>query len=573
MVPRILIAGLAVFSLVISSNYQAASSVNEDEQWLTPQRTETGFQGIIVSDIVNSFQLYSRLEAQSDTPAPGSTFLCSSSSSENCSSAKTFIYNSVIGPCNEINQENCISSLQSIDANGKKSEAIFDSLVYPNHINLYKGDPLIGIPEPSEPSIWEIPGAPHIGGIKYAVVSGLSGEIKGKRPTPPSDFYAYVIPVEEVETGFSGYEGDEFASTYPQCVQKSLGANGEARVGCRGAFDSGIGKDFRKCVLMVDKQPSCYVQRPFPLNKDFQLEIRLKDKLNGWMHGRLTNPNIAIREEPNKSITLSISGKPIKVPIFYHGDLFKNLPKKLQDAYRNRPGLSAGGFYCRVSCDQLTDATKRNSNSTPWSFGEDSIEEMKLWLELSGDKSVAAPSMWSARTISAISLTGSPECFSRGVDLKGLVTTNSTTYSDGPPSFTEGELRYRVSSPHFLANGDIFRGDYNLVIRNDVASCLYGFNNQPIRATVSITKPDGLSDNISTEIVASRNGWLYLSAKNFTFSDPLIRIKLSQNNEKFSSNKTKAVLKKVLIKCTNGKVIKKINGLNPKCPKGYKKIN
>ena len=570
----------AIVSTVIlfTSLSPAFSQEQEDEQWLTPNRYEPGFQGIVISDIVNSFQMYSRLEAHTNLPTGDSAYLCSSSSAPNCATSQNLNYNAVLGACNKIRTTDCIESFQGISANQNISEAIFESEINPEHINRFSGDPLLKIPDAAEPSIWNIPAAPHAGGVQYAVVAGLAGYTQRNSPTPPTDFYAYVIPVERVTTGFIGSYIDGFSYTYPQCIQKSPGAFGEARIGCRGNFDSGIGNPARKCVLMIENGPDCYVQRPFPANFSFKLSFKLSDNLNGWLHGRLLDPSISIENGVGTGTSVSITAKPMNVPIFYYGDKYANLPQELRDAYATKPNLSQGGSYGRICCEYNADPNLRNSTSTPWSYGEDSIEEMKKWLTIAGDKSVASPSTWSVRTLSLNSVSRATSCFVGGSGLKGLVTTNATTYSDGPPKFANNELQYRVASPHFSSTGIENRGTYNLLIRSDVAKCLYGFSDKPIQATVMVTKSDGDTSNVATELVTMNDGWLKLSAKNFTFSDPTIRIKLSQDVESPTATATplstapvKSAIKKISITCVKGQNKKVITGTKPVCPPGYKK--
>jgi choline kinase len=116
-----------------------------------------------------------------------------------------------------------------------------------------------------------------------------------------------------------------------------------------------------------------------------------------------------------------------------------------------------------------------------------------------------------------------------------------------------------VAAPHFGTTGDVFRGSYDLVMRSDVARCVYGFTKAPINATLSITSNDGVPQ-VATVVVGERNGWLYLQAKNFEFSSPVITAKLTQKkNQKYSIN------------CVKGSKTKKVTGTSPKCPSGYKK--
>jgi len=177
------------------------------------------------------------------------------------------------------------------------------------------------------------------------------------------------------------------------------------------------------------------------------------------------------------------------------------------------------------------------------------------------------------------------ECSSSAGSLAGLVTTNSLTYSSGPPVFDKasGSLIYKVSSPHLEANGDVARGSYDLVMRADVARCVYGFSNAPIRAEISITSGDGSTQEIASELVSEKDGWKSLSAKNFTFSAPTLKVRLTQEKPKevapvpapapsASATPNPVAIKAAAktLKCIKGKVVKTIKGAKPKCPAGYK---
>jgi hypothetical protein len=161
-------------------------------------------------------------------------------------------------------------------------------------------------------------------------------------------------------------------------------------------------------------------------------------------------------------------------------------------------------------------------------------------------------------------MAGASQCFKDKTKVTGIVTTNSTQYSAGPPVFnkSEGTLNYQVAAPHFGTTGDEFKGSYDLVMRSDVARCVYGFSKAPINATLSITSTDG-TPQIATTVIGERNGWLYLQAKNFEFSAPVITAKLTQA--------AAPAAKKVTITCVKGKTSKKVTAAKPKCPTGYKK--
>lgn len=559
----------------------------ESESWITPDRYEPGFQGILVSDLINAQQLYSRLEAQSSNPVRGSAYNCRSADDPGCAEASSYWFNAVLPICDAILNRDCVTSISATKSDQEEVRAKFLQYVYPNHPNSFLPNEKLKIPQHAQPSIWSIPSVPHKGGAEYALIAGLNGATWPNSPTAAENFYAHLVPVQRVVTGWAtttGPSADGFSAYYPQCIAKTPGANGEARVGCMGMRDQGIGEEQYRCVLWVDEGSDCYIQRPFPEGVAFTLEFRMSSSISGWLHGRLSDPAISIQSGTDDATELSIKASPMQVPIFYSGDLYKNLPARLQEKYQTSGSLSRGHGYGRICCEWEPDPLKRNSTSTPFSFGNDSIDELSLWLSEVSDKAVAMPSMWSVRTMAAWELSKTNSCFVKGKTLKGLVTTNSTTYSDGPPSFSDGTLNYRVASPHLQHDGQIFRGTYDLVIHKEVAKCLYGFSDVPISAEIQVVSEAGVA-RTATSIFGERDGWIYLSAKNFTFSAPTIRVKLAAayvgksevesstaNPKSEDSILSKPVPKKSATKCLNGKTLKKVSAKNGKCPRGYKRI-
>jgi hypothetical protein len=120
-------------------------------------------------------------------------------------------------------------------------------------------------------------------------------------------------------------------------------------------------------------------------------------------------------------------------------------------------------------------------------------------------------------------------------------------------------LDYTVASAHLLPNGEVFKGTYNLIIQSALARCLYGFTSAPISASLSIINSDGTS-MIATTTLSERNGYISLAAQGFTFSNPTLRVKLTQKKNQVYS-----------ITCVKGKTSKKVTAVKPKCPTGFKK--
>jgi hypothetical protein len=110
-------------------------------------------------------------------------------------------------------------------------------------------------------------------------------------------------------------------------------------------------------------------------------------------------------------------------------------------------------------------------------------------------------------------------------------------------------------------------------MRSDVARCIYGFSNAPIKASISVLSSEGNSD-VATNVVAEKDGWIAMSANNFQFSAPIIQVKFTQDAPVIAKpvpGPTKApVAKKTTITCVKGKTTRKVTGLKPTCPKGFK---
>jgi hypothetical protein len=161
----------------------------------------------------------------------------------------------------------------------------------------------------------------------------------------------------------------------------------------------------------------------------------------------------------------------------------------------------------------------------------------------------------------------------------GMVSTNATAFSSGPPVFNEltQSLDYRVAAPHLTSEGKVFRGYYNLKMTTETARCIYDFKPIPIQATISVVTQDG-EKIVGTTVVKANDDWIELTAANFEFSSPVLRVRLSDKIDPVKpvveptiSPTPIPVAKKVTITCIKGKTSKKVSAIKPTCPKGFKK--
>jgi hypothetical protein len=314
------------------------------------------------------------------------------------------------------------------------------------------------------------------------------------------------------------------------------------------------------------------------LNAQFGLKLKLSNPVKGWLHGRLDGITSEISNDTNGNQLISIQGNPVVVPSAYGWTKKAEASKTIAEFYEKmRKPIGGNGFGC--TNDPTGGSASNGCPAEYWiSFlrhltaNQESMDEFLAWMPSLKDKASKAPTIWRWETMGADS-TNDP-CYKNSSNLIGFVSTNATQYLSGPPVFNkaEGSLDYKVAAPHYLPDGKEFLGSYNLVISAQVARCLYGFTDAPIQATVSVTSADGQA-RVATTSLTQRGGWLKLSANGFTFSNPTVKVKLLQEAAKpITELAAKPIVpKKSTLICVKGKTTKKVSGVKPKCPTGYKK--
>jgi hypothetical protein len=110
-----------------------------------------------------------------------------------------------------------------------------------------------------------------------------------------------------------------------------------------------------------------------------------------------------------------------------------------------------------------------------------------------------------------------------------------------------------------------------------------------VKASVEIVSNDG-NAQIASTVLSEANGWLKMSAKGFSYSNPTIKVKLTQDApapvaspspsaspsatpvaQASSAPVAPKVPSKTMITCIKGKATKTVTGVKPVCPTGYKK--
>lgn len=250
-------------------------------------------------------------------------------------------------------------------------------------------------------------------------------------------------------------------------------------------------------------------------NTDFRLTLLLPKTTVGWFHGRIIDPSIDIQSANENQIRVAISGKPTKAPV---ASVWLSAPAALA----KDPNLMNPNWFpdwkAKIQKGETTSGDEWNS----WG-GLD--ERYRAWVNYLPQKAQGFANLWMINTLPAQQT--SSRCFASAGQLVGLLTTNSMAYQAGAPEFNDGFLDYKVSGVHLDYRGQVYSGTYDLIIRSDVARCLYGFNQAPISATISVIDTEEGASTATTTMSES-DGWVRFAAKNFTFSTKQVRVKISQ---------------------------------------------
>ena len=502
---------------------------------------------------------------------------CSSLNDAKCI-GKDLDFGALLPFCATATEIYCTSDFGIIDSSGQKTKASFNRYFPIKAQNQFIGDSDKDLPSGVSGSLFSIPEAPHDGGNLYYLSVLMRGNSYQSRINL-TNFTVNLYPVK-LET--------EINCSPDQCNETGWGlVKGGNNGGNPNGKDSWLrqasgasGNKF--CVAWAVKENLCAERYAFPSEKRFYLNVKTRLLPSGWMHGRLSEPDIQISTVSGIS-TIEMQGIPVAVPVVYKAYRYTDLPAELKSQYDVPTGgyIKDPNFIANPTTYVQGGRTSENTNPllrnviySPKASSIEGMEQLNLWLPFVEDKATALLSYWSVRTLEESEMAGTNECFKDSKSVTGIVTTNSTQYSAGPPSFSraDGTLNYQVAAPHFATDKSEFKGSYDLVIRSDVARCIYGFSKAPISATISVTSSDG-TPQIATTIIGEKNGWVFLRAKNFGFSTPIIKATLTQEVVVTPTPSASPVIraKTTTITCSKGKLSKKVIAVKPKCPNGYKK--
>jgi hypothetical protein len=459
------------------------------------------------------------------------TWLCPNGiDNENCKAdapGVTYWSRQLLSPCQDATSENCIENLTIIgpdgaEHNAKLLETLRDDSFTPavpsqglfgsKGISLYEDDSV-------QPA------------VRYAVVFWDS--LRYERDTNHwrnTGIDVTVAPYRQV------------SGNYENKLEKVKQPDGKLTLLERVDNASCMWNDSTRCAKQIDFAPETRVR----------LTSRVSKEITGWFRGRITKSNIAVKPFSSANNLLSVEANTVNVARMRAVVSPTNSTPEQQQAIITHGGMGGNTVF-------------HNEIKSPFAnWGEFSWLEM--FRGLANDTAAGISTSWSFSTIEA---PNNNRCMADSTRVLGVVSTNATLYNGETPTFENGMLTYKVAGLHYMPDGKtLSEGTYDLVMRSDVARCLYGFSKAPISATVSVIGSNGETKTAVTTVNETGDGWLKLTAYGFTFSSPTIQVKLTQASTPTSSIPAPATS---TITCVKGKTTKKVSGTSPKCPAGFKK--
>jgi hypothetical protein len=475
---------------------------------------------------------------------------CGSIDSILCQDRTRFSYDANYPFCSNAQITDCIEEVFAISESGKRTSASNIEYLPKNPAVVNQGSRYH--PGGSSKEIFDLPGITHKGGsTKYAIEVLNSGEFT-------------IFDRSNINSGYSVADQNFFVKITPVSMKSGTYEIPQNISGLPQGFD------FFCVVLDVDR---CGMAQGFSEGYKFGVTLRMNNRIYGWLQGRMQAPEFTSTDLPGGSKKITVTGFPVTVPSISGGGSCKD---KLTPALRTRYE-----YICGTEFEQFWQYTSENGTAGLTAFEE--------WLPVLGEKATVMPTAWSFRNIKKDEFPAAGlragQCIVSAMKtgVGGMVSTNATAFSSGPPVFNEQtqSLDYRVAAPHLTSEGKVFRGYYNLKMTTETARCIYDFKPIPIQATISVVTQEG-EKIVGTTVVKANDDWIELTAANFEFSSPVLRVRLSDKIDPVkpvvepTSSPTPsptpiAITKKVTITCTKGKISKKVSAIKPTCPKGFKK--
>ncbi len=571
------LVALLAMALITPAGSSAGAEV-EDELIKTPTEISALTTGVMFKSPQGAFMesaLFARYPNNERNEFRTRT--CTDMKDPLCDDATSLFYETFLPLCASASSFDCVEKFVARMKDGKELTATLDSVQPTPSLSPYQPNSTKNLVGPGQPLVFTIPGAEHRAGNRYLLAVSLRGATPEGAHKPGQEYgsftpYNIQISVDAV---------DYTPATRPGEYQKGLWYfyEPEQKVALRK-------NPFSTCA--IEEDTFCMNKRAFPEDIRFQVVLRLRSSTNGWLYGRVQKPDVSITSIPGGE-RWDLAAAPVRVPQIWEFVPVAQMPASFEKWKAENWESAPSSPLQDNSTSPPTQVRIPNALNT--GGVEIPIKWLNYWMPITGDKATAAPGVWSIRNLGPSEMNNSSNCYDsnsyKEKRVTGMVTSNAMITTPGPPLFDQKEqaLIYQVAGPHFEKDGKtLFRGSYDLIMRKDVARCLYKFTDAPIKATISVISASG-EEIVATEQIAERNDasgdWITLGKYGFTFSSPKLKVKFTQeklevasapkpttatNTPKVATNTSN----KNSIVCIKGKSKKIVTGTKPKCPRGYR---
>ena len=569
---RFLLAALSPILLVASLLPIAHATSDQEERFRAEMPAEDGWHGVNFDNTIKAWGLPSSILARlpGDWTINSNVAFCRTLEDSECLKPGLILHvRALFDQCTSDSDRDCIVSFGATKPDGTKLKGELKEVFASQ--SAFAGDPKQGIPDGAGASIWTLKDGNA--SQDYALVAGLELRVNGASESRAAGNDSRVSRVKMI----SALQPVELVNSpqYREVTQQVV-----------DGISTGNASSIGECFVVANGK--CAQNKAFDTSMSFDLTVRMSKGVPGWMVGRIQDFKLGSKELPNQSgFEMTVSGNPSKVGAVIAWSKWTDTTSEIRNLYAQgvdgqqwRAGKQVSEELMMQNGESRTILTLINE------AGERSIKHFNAWIPLISDKATAMRTRWNLQSVDYRS--GQYDQCSAGKGLVGVINSNASVYSDGPPTFNRatGTLEYKVAAPHYISDGTTKHiGSYDLTMRSDVARCLYGFSNAPISATLSI-ESDGGTNIISTESVSEVDGLIKLRASGFTFSSPTIKVRLSQSSTtpspsasptpSASSSSTPTVKKPAStaskkFTCVKGKEKVKISASKGRCPAGFKK--
>jgi len=175
-----------------------------------------------------------------------------------------------------------------------------------------------------------------------------------------------------------------------------------------------------------------------------------------------------------------------------------------------------------------------------------------------------------------------------GCNTAGSAFVGANAENSGFPTFNKSDktLQMKTSSSHFEPDGTTaFKGQYFARLSAALVKCVWGLDASTASTKAEVQIVSNGSDNSVASVISNyQDGWLKIDARNYEYSNPTIKVKLTQEKPapvasampsatpSAAPSQTPVVAPaKSTITCIKGKSTKSVTEIKPTCPIGYKK--